>query len=68
MIILMICKINYMDNLLQYQLHSLERICEEALISQLDMDSSVTMLVLADSCDANKLKSKCIDYIRKYDH
>ena len=51
----------------KYQLDSLKGICEEVLCSTLAPESVQMFLLLADLHSATKLKSKALDYIRKYD-
>lgn len=49
----------------KYQLDSLKTICEEALCSKLAPELVQNFLLHADLYNANKLKAKALDYIRK---
>ena len=49
--------------LFQYDLERLKVMCEEALCSNLSVETAADVLILADMHSANQLKAHAIDYI-----
>ncbi len=48
---------------IQYDLERLKVMCEEALCSNLSVETAAEVLILADMHSANQLKAHAIDYI-----
>ncbi|XP_065205252.1 speckle-type POZ protein-like [Planococcus citri] len=47
----------------KYDLDHLKKICEDSVCKSLSVDNALNILLLADRYNANKLKSKAIDFI-----
>lgn len=50
----------------KYDLERLKVMCEEALCSNLSIETAAEVLILADMHSANQLKAQAIDFINKY--
>lgn len=53
----------FIFSVLQYDLERLKVMCEEALCSNLSVETAAEVLILADMHSANQLKAHAIDYI-----